>query len=102
MTAVALILVVMSGGVRAAGHEVEQKDKAFSVASLTIKSGDNLVFVNRDQITHNVYSTAKGNEFNLRAQAPGASASVTISGEGTIEIHCAFHPKMKLIVTVKK
>ena len=57
---------------------------------------------NDDDLTHNVYSTAKGNEFNLRAQAPGTSASITLTAEGTVEIHCAFHPKMKLIVTVKK
>ena len=102
MTAVALILVVISGGVRAAGHEVEQKDKTFSVATLTIQPGDNIVFVNHDQITHNVFSTAKGNEFNLRAQAPGTSAAVTLAAEGTVEIRCAFHPKMRLVVTVTK
>jgi plastocyanin len=49
-----------------------------------------------------VYSTAKGSEFNLRAQAPGAKATVTLSGEGVVEVRCAFHPKMKLIVRVKQ
>jgi plastocyanin len=102
LSAAGLLLVVLSGGVRAAGHEVEQKDKAFSVATLTIRSGDTIVFINRDQVTHNVFSTAKGNEFNLRAQAPGTSASMKLNGEGTIVVRCAFHPKMKLIVAVKK
>ena len=116
VTAGALILVVMGGGLRATGHDLEQKDKTasaatltieqknktFSVATLTIKPGDSIVFVNRDQITHNVFSTAKGNEFNLRAQAPGKSTSVRLDGAGTVEIRCAFHPKMKLIVTVTK
>ena len=102
ITAVALILVVVSSGLEAAGHEVGQKDKTFSVDALTIKPGDSIVFVNQDRLTHNVFSTAKGNEFNLRAQAPGTSVSVTLSSEGTVEVHCAFHPRMKLIVTVKK
>jgi plastocyanin len=102
ITGVALLLVVVSGGLKAVGHEVGQKDRTFSVDTLTIKPGDNIVFVNQDQLTHNVFSTAKGNEFNLRAQAPGTSASVTLSTEGTVEVHCAFHPRMKLIVTVKK
>ena len=101
-TVVALILVVVTGGLGTARHEVGQKDKAFSVDTLTIKPGDSIVFVNHDQLTHNVFSTAKGNEFNLRAQAPGTSASVTLGTEGTVEVRCAFHPKMKLIVTVKK
>jgi plastocyanin len=102
IAAVALILAAVSGGLGATGHEVGQKDKTFSVDTLTIKPGDSIVFVNQDQLTHNVFSTAKGNEFNLRAQAPGTSVSVKLNTEGTVEVHCAFHPKMKLIVTVKK
>ena len=95
-------MLVLAGAARAADHEIGQKDKTFSVTTLTVKPGDTIVFKNDDHLTHNVYSTAKGNEFNLRAQAPGTSASVTLATEGTVEIRCAFHPKMKLVVTVRK
>jgi hypothetical protein len=54
------------------------------------------------QVTHNIFSASKGHEFNLKAQAPGASASVQVSGDVDIEIRCAFHPRMKLVVTVVK
>jgi plastocyanin len=84
-------------------HHVGQKNKAFSTATLLIKPGDRVVFENDDQITHNVYSTQKGKtSFNLKAQAPGVSTSVTFANEGNFEVRCAFHPKMKLLVVVKQ
>lgn len=102
MLIAASFVIVLAGAPKTADHEVRQRDKTFSVTTLTVKPGDTIVFLNDDDLTHNVYSTAKGNEFNLRAQSPGTSASVTLATEGTIEIRCAFHPKMKLVVTVRK
>jgi plastocyanin len=98
----ASLVVVLAGAAQAAVHEVRQKDKTFSVTTLTVKPGDTIVFKNDDDLTHNVYSTAKGNEFNLRAQSPGTNTSVALAAEGTVEIRCAFHSKMKLVVTVRK
>ena len=96
-------LLVLPGIVRAEnGHRVGQKNKTFSVALLLIRPGEQVTFDNDDQITHNVYSTYKGGPFNLKAQAPGVSTSVTFTNEGTYEIRCAFHPKMKLFVIVKR
>jgi len=83
-------------------NRVGQKNKTFSVALLLIKPGDQVTFDNDDQITHNVYSAHKGNSFNLKAQAPGVSTAVTFGNEGTYEIRCAFHPKMKMFVIVKR
>lgn len=98
----ASFVLVLATTARPTDYVVGQKDKTFSAATLTVKAGDSITFKNDDQITHNIYSTAKENEFNLRAQAPGTSASVTLATEGTVEIRCAFHPKMKLVVTVRK
>jgi plastocyanin len=99
-----LLIVMTVLGVRllAAQHVVNQKDKTFSTAALTVKPGDVVVFKNDDSITHNVFSTTKGLEFNTKAQAPGSSTEVTLATEGTAEVSCAFHPKMKLTITVKK
>jgi plastocyanin len=98
---VVVALIALPAVAGAAEHRVGQKDKTFSVSTLTVKSGDSIVFENDDQITHNVYSAAKGNEFNIRAQAPGVKASVTFTSLGIVEVRCACHPKMKLVVTVK-
>jgi len=96
-------LLVLPGIVGAqSGYRVGQKNKTFSIALLLIKPGDQVTFDNDDQITHNVYSTHKGSTFNSKAQAPGDSKSVTFASEGTFEIRCAFHPKMKMSVIVKK
>jgi len=99
---VAGLLMLSAIGSAEAGHRVGQKNKTFSVALLLIKPGDQVIFENDDQITHNVYSTHKGGSFNLKAQAPGVSTSVTFASQGTYEIRCAFHPKMKLSVIVKQ
>lgn len=86
----------------AADHEIIQRDRAFSKAEITIKIGDQIVFKNDDEVAHNVYSTSPGLAFDLKRQAPGASSTVSFSKEGTAEIQCSIHPKMKLTVHVVK
>ena len=83
-------------------HNVSQKDKAFSQAELTVKVGDSITFKNEDSVVHNVYSKSAGNEFNTKSQPPGSTNSVPLATEGDVEVRCAIHPDMKLIVHVKK
>jgi plastocyanin len=98
---VGALLVLPSIVGAAAEYRVGQKNKTFSVSTMLIKPGDRVTFYNDDQLTHNIYSAQKGNVFNLKAQLPGASSSVTFDREGSYEVRCAFHPKMKLLVVVK-
>ncbi len=81
---------------------VMQKDKRFDVEKLKIRPGDKVVFQNHDEITHNIYSPTKGNEFNINVQRPGASTGVTFWTEGEIEVRCAIHPKMKMTISIAK
>jgi plastocyanin len=97
-----LLAATVATVVYAESHTVSQKAKAFSVSSLTVKPGETLTFKNDDEITHNVFSSTKGMEFNLKAQPPGGSAQYFFPAEGVAEVRCAFHPAMKLTVTVKK
>jgi plastocyanin len=98
-----LVVIALSRGAWAVqDHMVAQKDKTFSVAIVKVVAGDTIVFKNDDQVTHNVFSASKGHEFNLKAQSPGTSASVKVSGGGNIDVRCAFHPRMKLVVSVVK
>ncbi len=83
-------------------HTVIQKNRAFSVAAITIKPGDYIRFKNDDEVTHNVFSMSPNMQFDIRRQAPGKSSDVQFLKEGTAEVRCAIHPKMKLMVTVKK
>jgi plastocyanin len=96
-----LMLIPAAAVVAGAQHAVSQKDKRFSVAALAVKVGDKVVFKNEDDIIHNVYSPTKGFEFNMVAQKPGTAAEQGFNAEGTVEVRCAFHPTMKLTITVK-
>lgn len=84
----------------AAEKTIGQKGKQFSERNVTIKKGDTLVFVNDDNIAHNVMSRTAGNTFNLGSQMPGRSTPVTFDKAGDIEVICAIHPGMKMAVKV--
>jgi plastocyanin len=84
----------------AAQKSIAQKDKAFSETEVTIKADDDIVFVNDDNITHNILSNSAGNTFNLGSQAPGVTASYTFKNAGEVEVGCGIHPRMKLKVNV--
>ena len=86
----------------AADHEIVQTNRSFSKSEINIKVGDQLVFKNDDEVTHNVYSMSPGMGFDLKRQAPGASSTVPFMKEGTAEVQCSIHPKMKLLVHVSK
>ena len=84
----------------AAEHKVGEKGKVFSVAELAIKVGDTVVFENDDNVAHNVMSNTDGNKFNLGLIKPGAATPVTFKTAGDVQILCAIHPSMKMVVKV--
>lgn len=83
-------------------HVVHQKGKIFSQPTLTVKAGEPVVFKNDDAVAHNVFSGTAGHAFNLKTQAPGTESRHAFASEGTVEVRCAFHPTMKMTVTVTK
>ena len=74
----------------------------FSSESLAIKKGETITFLNDDTVSHNIISTSKGNEFNLGSQSPGTSTDVTFKVAGDVQVLCAIHPRMKLMVKVSE
>jgi plastocyanin len=86
----------------ASSHTVQQKNKAFSASTLTVQPGEEVAFMNDDAVVHNVFSATPGFAFNLKTQAPGASAKITFDKEGTVDVRCAIHPAMKIAITVKR
>lgn len=99
-----LVVVVLCAAASVGAVEVVvvQKNKTFVPAAVTIKPGDKVTFRNEDGVDHNAFSDTKDLKFNLKSQAPGTSDSVTFDNEGTAEVRCAFHPAMKLKITVQK
>ena len=94
--------VSLAAAAYAENHVVNQKGREFSTASITVKPGDTITFTNSDDVTHNVFSFSPGQEFEIKRQVPGGSSTVPFAKEGTAEVRCSIHPKMKLIVTIKK
>ena len=86
---------------QAASHPVTQKGKVFAPAALTVKAGEAVSFKNDDDVTHNAFSTSKGNEFNAKAQTPGSTSEVVFKTKGKVVVKCAFHPGMSLTVNVE-
>ena len=99
-TLVPVVLVGLSVGALAANMTISQKGRMFSAESVTIKKGETLIFLNDDNVPHNILSTSKGNEFNLGSQPPGASTDVTFKEAGDVLVICAIHPRMKIMVKV--
>jgi plastocyanin len=81
---------------------VDQKDKAFTLTSLSVKIGDVVVFRNSDPFFHNIYSLSPVKIFDLGSYKQGESKSVTFDKPGDVEVNCAIHPNMKMKVTVVK
>jgi plastocyanin len=84
----------------AEGATVFQEDKKFSENEVAIKSGQSVIFSNKDPITHNVYSKTPGMSFDLKTQKPGESSEVKFDHAGESEVQCAIHPQMKMKIKV--
>jgi len=95
-------LVMAAGAACAAEHVVTQKGKAFSTKKLSVKLGDSVKFVNEDPFSHNVFSLSDAKSFDLGSYGQGGSKSITFDKAGTIEVECAVHPDMKLLIEVSK
>jgi len=86
----------------AAEHVVSQKGKAFSMKKLSVKIGDSVKFLNEDPFSHNVFSLSDAKSFDLGSYGQGAAKSIVFDKSGTVEVECAVHPDMKLVVEVAK
>jgi plastocyanin len=96
-----VITTGLSVGAFAASQVIHQQGRAFSSESVTLKKGEALTFLNDDSVPHNIMSTSKGNEFNLGSQGPGTSTDVTFKEAGEVQVICAIHPRMKMMVKVE-
>ena len=93
-----LVAVPVAGG--ADDHRVSQLDKKFSPATLTLKAGDTVTFVNDDLTIHNIYSETPGHEFEIKRQNPRQVNTVSVKNPGTFVVGCKYHGQMKLTVIV--
>jgi len=98
---IALVALVAAGAANAAEYEVVQKNKAFSPKELNIKVGDTVKFTNEDNFFHNVFSLSDLKTFDLGSYPKGEFKSVTFDKAGKVEVECAIHPSMLMIINVQ-
>lgn len=98
------ILILMSLGTlaNAESFTVAQKDKKFSQATIKIKSGDSINFRNEDPWFHNIFSLSDIQSFDLGSYPKGQFKTVVFNKEGKIDVECAIHPEMHMVVEVVK
>jgi plastocyanin len=79
-------------------HTIVIEAVAYRPAALTVKTGDMIVWVNKDPFPHTV--TAKG-AFDSGTIAAGASWKHVARRAGSHDYLCTLHPNMKGTLTVE-
>ena len=96
------MLVAWSGTAVAAEHVVSLKDHKFSVSKLPARLGDTVTFRNDDPVPHSLFSLSKDRSFDLGSFAKGEARKIFLTKEGRIDVECANHSKMKMVIEVGK
>jgi plastocyanin len=104
-----LSLLLMSGAVgglsviwgqeKLATHEIRIDNFSFTPMDLTIPTGTQVAWVNKDDVPHNVISV--DHQFKSQALDTDERFSFTFQHPGTYEYFCSVHPKMTGKIVVK-
>src|ERR1700749_2150218 len=82
-------------------NKIEIKDFAFNPPTLTVKSGEKITWINRDEEPHTVVSVEK--QFKKsNALDTDQEFTITAGAPGTYTYFCSVHPKMTGTIVVKK
>src|SRR6476646_1734539 len=90
-----------TGASGAGQNKIEIKDFAFKPQTITVKSGEKITWINRDEEPHTVVSVGK--QFK---KSPGLDTDETYTivagAPGTYSYFCSVHPKMTGTIVVQK
>jgi plastocyanin len=83
------------------GNRIEIKDFAFNPQTITVKSGEKITWINRDEEPHTIVSVEK--QFK-KSSALDTDQEFTITAgvPGTYTYFCSVHPKMTGTIVVEK
>jgi plastocyanin len=82
-------------------NKIEIKDFAFNPQTLTVKSGEKVTWINRDEEPHTVVSVEK--QFKKSsALDTDQEFTITAGAPGTYTYFCSVHPKMTGTIVVAK
>jgi plastocyanin len=80
-------------------HQVVIENMQFTPATLMVKSGEGIMWINKDLVPHT--ATTDGNAFDSKAIAPNTSWTWVAGRAGAYAYGCTFHPTMKATITVQ-
>jgi plastocyanin len=82
-------------------NKIEIKDFSFNPKTLTVKSGEKITWINRDEEPHTVVSVEK--QFKKSsALDTDQTFTITAGAPGTYTYFCSVHPKMTGTIVVEK
>lgn len=79
-------------------HTVVIKRMKFTPATIAIKAGDSITWINEDSPRHS--ATDLNGAFDTGLLAKGESATLTFSGAGTFDYRCTPHGNMRGTITI--
>ena len=82
-------------------NKIEIKDFAFNPQILTVKSGEKITWINRDEEPHTVVSVEKQFKKST-ALDTDQEFTITAGAPGTYTYFCSVHPKMTGTIVVEK
>jgi plastocyanin len=85
----------------AKGNKIEIKDFAFNPQTLTVKSGEKVTWINRDEEPHTIVSVEKQFKKST-ALDTDQEFTITAGAPGTYTYFCSVHPKMTGTIVVEK
>ena len=88
-------------GTTAKQNKIEIKDFAFTPQKLTVKSGETVTWINRDEEPHTVVSVEKQFKKST-ALDTDQEFTITAGAPGTYTYFCSVHPKMTGTIVVVK
>src|SRR5438046_5323832 len=81
--------------------QIEIKDFHFNPQTLTVKSGEKVTWINRDDEPHTIVSVEKQFKKST-ALDTDQEFTITAGAPGTYSYFCSVHPKMTGIIIVEK
>ena len=102
-----LSMFALAGEMKDAGstgvkeNKIEIKDFAFNPKMMTVKSGEKITWINRDEEPHTIVSVEKQWKKST-ALDTDQEFTITAGAPGTYTYFCSVHPKMTGTIVVKK
>jgi plastocyanin len=92
---------INTASVAAKENKIEIKDFAFNPETITVKSGQKITWINRDEEPHTIVSVEK--QFKKSPALDTDQEFTIVAGSpGTYSYYCSVHPKMTGTIVVEQ